>query len=202
MKRLAAILTVLLAGTGLPRAGEKPAGAVEDFALPDAHGRKHTADAWKDKKAVVLVFLGTECPVSNGYAPEYRRLVEAYAGKGVLFYGVHPDPDVTAGAAAKHAAEYRLPFPVLLAPTQGVPNKAGVKGVPEAVVLSPKGQLLYRGRIDDLYTPDGKRREEPKTRDLDEALKAVLAGKVPPVAQTEAFGCPLPQPVKPRNDRP
>src|SRR5262245_15324828 len=196
MKRLTAILTVLLAGTGLPRAGEKPAAAVKDFALPDAQGRKHTADAWKDRKAVVLVFLGTECPVSNGYSPEYRRLTAAYAGKGVLFYGVHPDPDVTAEVAARHAAEYRLPFPVLLDPTQGVAKQAGVRVVPEAVVLSPKGQVLYRGRIDDLYTPDGRRREEPKTRDLEEALRAVLAGKAPPVARTQAYGCPLPQPVK------
>jgi peroxiredoxin len=202
MKRLVAILTVLLAGTGVPRAGEKPAAAVKDFALADAQGRKHTADAWKDRKAVVLVFLGTECPVSNGYSPEYRRLAGAYAGRGVLFYGVHPDPDVTAEVAAKHAAEYRLPFPVLLDPTQGVAKQAGVQVVPEAVVLSPQGRVLYRGRIDDLYAPDGKRREEPKTRDLEEALRAVLAGKAPPVAQTKAFGCPLPQPVKPRNPRP
>src|SRR5262245_42972187 len=202
MKRLVAILTALLAGTGVPRAGEKPAAAVKDFALPDAQGRKHTADAWKDRKAIVLIFLGTECPVSNGYSPEYRRLAEAYAGKGVLFYGVHPDPDVTAEIAGKHAAEYRLPWVVLLDPTQGVAKQAGVEVVPEAVVLSPKGQVLYRGRIDDLYTPDGQRREQAKTRDLDEALRAVLAGKPPPVAQTKAYGCPLPLPIKPRNPRP
>jgi peroxiredoxin len=202
MRRLAVILTVLFSGTGLPRAEEKPAGAVKDFALLDAQGRKHTADTWKDRKAVVLIFLGTECPVSNGYSPEYRRLVKTYAGKGVRFYGVHPDPDVTGEVAAKHAVEYRLPFPVLLDPTQGVAKQANIKVVPEAVVLSPKGQVRYRGRIDDLYTPDGKRREEPKTRDLENAIKAVLAGKAPPVAQTQAFGCPLPQPVKSRNLRP
>jgi hypothetical protein len=114
----------------------------------------------------------------------------------VLFYGVHPDPDVTAELASKHAAEYRLPFAVLLDPTQGVARQAGVTVVPEAVVLSPKGQVLYRGRIDDLYTAEGKRREVPKTRDLDEALRAVLDGKAPPVAQTKAYGCPLPQPIK------
>ncbi|HYT88592.1 MAG TPA: redoxin domain-containing protein [Gemmataceae bacterium] len=196
MKRLAAILTILLTGASGPRAGEKPAATVKDFALADAKGTKHTTDTWKGKTAVVLVFLGTECPVSNGYSPEYRRLVGAYAGKGVLFYGVHPDPDVTAEVAAKHAAEYRLPFPVLLDPTQRVAKQAGVTVVPEAVVLSPKGQVLYRGRIDDLYTPDGKRREEPQTRDLEAALRAVLAGKSPPVAQTKAFGCPLPLPIK------
>jgi peroxiredoxin len=196
MKRLLAIFIVFLAGAGVPQAGEKLTAMVKDFGLRDAKGTKHTAAAWQGKAAVVLVFLGTECPVSNGYSAEYRRLVTAYAGKGVLFYGVHPDPEVTAAIAAKHAAEFRLPFPVLLDPTQGVAKQAGVTVVPEAVVLSPKGQVLYRGRIDDLYTPEGNRREEPKTRDLEAALRAVLAGMTPPVPQTKAFGCPLPQPIK------
>jgi peroxiredoxin len=190
------ILTMVLASVAALDAGENSLGSVKHFKLSDAKGGKHTSDEWKDKKAIVLVFLGTECPVSNGYSPEYRRLVDTYASKGVLFYGVHPDPDVTAEIAAKHAADFRLTWPVLLDPTQGVAKQAGVRVVPEAVLLSPKGQVLYRGRIDDLYTPEGKRREEPKTRDLEEAVKAVLVGKAPPVAQTKAFGCPLPQPVK------
>lgn len=194
MQRLAVIL-VGFVGVGALRAD---AETVKEFALLDADGHQHTALAWKDRKAVVLIFLGTECPVSNGYSSEYRRLATTYAGKNVLFYGVHPDPDVTAAIATKHAAEFRLPFPVLLDPAQKVAGQARVKVVPEAVVLSPKGQVQYRGRIDDLYTPEGNRREEPKRRDLEEALKAVLAGKSPPVARTVAFGCPLPQPIKPK----
>jgi peroxiredoxin len=194
MYRLVLIL-VLLCAAGFVAADE-PVATVKDFALNDVQGRKHTVETWKDRKAIVLLFLGTECPVSNGYSPEYRRLAETYGGKGILFYGIHPDPDVTADMAAKHAAEYRLPFSVLLDPTQGVAKQAGVKVVPEAVVLSPNGGVSYCGRIDDLYTPEGNRREVPKTRDLEEALKATLAGKPPPVARTKAFGCPLPQPVR------
>lgn len=196
MKWLAAVLAMALAGTGLPRAREKNSAGVKEFALTDAQGRKHTNQAWKNRKAVVLIFLGTECPVSNGYSPEYRRLFKTYSGKDVLFFGIHPDPDVSGAIAAQHAAEYRLPFPVLLDPSQNVAKQAQVKVVPEGVVLSATGQILYRGRIDDLYNTKGNRREEPMTRDLEEALKAVLAGRAPPVAVTQAFGCPLPQPVK------
>lgn len=201
MKRAAAMILLLLCGGARPHAGEKSLGTVKDFSLADVRGRPHTTSAWKDKKAVVLLFLGTECPVSNGYSPEYRRLAEVYARKGTLFYGVHPDPDVSADIAAKHAADFRLAFPILLDPTQAVAKQAGVKVVPEAVLLSAKGQILYRGRIDDLYTVDGRRREEPKSRDLEEALKAVLAGKSPLVAETRAFGCPLPLPVKAGNHK-
>lgn len=194
MKRFVAIAILFLAGVrGISAGDGEP---LNDFALGDTRGRVHTAAAWKDKKAVVLVFLGTECPVSNGYAPEYRRLVETYTSKGVLFYGVHPDPEVTAASARKHAAEYRQTWTLLLDPTQKAAKQLGIKVVPEAVVLSPRGQVLYRGRIDDLYTPDGRRRVQPTTRDLEEAVKATLAGKPPPIARTAAFGCPLPEPIK------
>src|SRR5262249_22994853 len=119
-----------------------------------------------------------------------------YSKRGVRFYGVHPDPDVKADDAAKHATEYHLDFSILLDPNHAVTRPAGIEVVPEAVVLSPRGDILYRGRIDDRYSADGKRREEPASRDLDDALKAILAGKAPPVARTKAFGCPLPAPAK------
>jgi peroxiredoxin len=169
---------------------------VKDFTLKDSQKQVRTRAEWKGQKAVALFFLGTECPVSNGYAPEFRRLARMFKDRGVLFYGVHPDPDVTAEAAAKHATEFRLDFPILLDPTHVLVKPTGVRVVPEAVVLSPHGALLYRGRIDDRYSPEGKRREEPQTRDLQLALEAILAGKKPPAERTTAFGCPLPAPAK------
>ena len=180
--------------------GQGPAtpAEVRDFALADVKGHAHTAADWKDRKAVVLLFVATECPVSNYYTSEYVRLAKAFADKGVVFYGVHPDSDVTAADAARHADEYRLPFPVLLDPTHAVTVQTGVKVVPEAVVLSPAGRILYRGRIDDRYNASGVRREVVTTHDLENALAAVVAGKAPPVAERPAYGCPLPRPAKPK----
>jgi peroxiredoxin len=174
---------------------KNPPTSVKDFALTDLEKRVHSPAEWKTKKAVVLFFLGTECPVSNGYAPEFIRLAKTFADQEVLFYGVHPDPDVTLDAAKKHAAEYRLDFRILLDPAQVLAKQTGVRVVPEAVLLSSAGQVRYRGRIDDRYAADGKRRDVPKTRDLEAALKAVLAGKALAIAETTAFGCPLPSPA-------
>jgi peroxiredoxin len=167
---------------------------VKEFSLLDTRGQAHGLAEWRKHKAVVLLFLGTECPVSNGYAPEYVRLAKMFAPQGIGFYGIHPDPDVTAAQAARHAAEHGLPFPILLDPRQVLTRQVGVKVVPEAAVLSPAGRLLYLGRIDDRYALDGRRREEPKTHDLENALRAVVAGRAPAVARTAAFGCPLPEP--------
>jgi peroxiredoxin len=167
---------------------------VKDFTLPDLQGKPHTPAEWKERKAVVLVFLNTECPVCNFYAPELGRLAKALRAENVLLLGVHPDPYLTVEDARKHAEEYRLGFPILMDPRQVLAAATGVTRTPEVVVLSPGGELRYRGRIDDRYSADGKRREEPRTRDLAEAVKAVVEGKEPVAAQTKAFGCPLPPP--------
>ena len=188
-------LAALLAG---PRAATAAAPEAErrvaDFNLRDARGREHSAAEWRGQKAVVLLFLGVECPVSNGYAPEMRRIAEQYGLRGVAFYGIHPDPDVSPAVAAQHAAEYGLTFPILLDPEQSVARRAGVRVTPEAVVLAPDGRVLYRGRIDDLYTSRGQRRNGATTADLRDALDAALAGRPPAVPATEAFGCLLPRP--------
>lgn len=190
---LGSLLLLLPQAEPRPGSGKAP-GKVAEFALLDAQGRRHTRKDWEGRKAIVLYFLGTECPVSNGYAPLMQRLAMAYGSRGVVFYGIHPDPDVTAANALRHGREYRLTFPLLLDPAQVLTRQIGPRVVPEAAVLMPTGEVLYRGRLDDRYTPDGKRREEARTRDLEDALQSVLAGKRPAVAETQAFGCPLPRP--------
>jgi peroxiredoxin len=190
-------LGATLPAPGAPAEAAKPALRVKDFSLADPQGQRHSIKEWRGRKTVVLIFLGTECPVSNGYAPVLSRLAKHYGPRGVAFYGVHPDPDVTAAVATKHAAEYQLPFTLLLDPRQVLPPQTGVTRVPSAVVLTPQGQVLYRGRIDDRYANDGRRRDEPRHKDLENAVEAALAGRTPNPAVTEVFGCPLPPPAQP-----
>ena len=92
------------------------AGPVVEFALKDVDGVLHTLAEWAGRPAIVLFFIATDCPVSNGYAPEMARLAREFGPRGFLFLGIHPDPDVTVEAVAKHAAEYGLPFPIMLDP--------------------------------------------------------------------------------------
>ena len=164
--------------------------------LRDVAGKTRSLDENAAKKAVVVFFINTECPVSNHYSPEYTRLAKVYEARDVAFFGVHPDPELTLAQAAAHAKEYGLRFPILLDPDQTLAKAVAARVTPEAFVLSPTGKILYRGRIDDRYSETGKRRDAPTRRDLVEALEAVLAGKTPIVAETKAFGCPLPMLTK------
>ncbi|HEY6401134.1 MAG TPA: redoxin domain-containing protein [Blastocatellia bacterium] len=167
-----------------------------DFELFDANGRKHTAREWKEARAVALFFISAECPISNRYAPEINRIVADYSARGVVFYGVHSDPDISSAVALRHAQDYGFDFPVLLDPAQTLAGETGVILTPTAVILSPAGESLYRGRIDNRYLDLGKYRSAGVKPDLRLALDAVVAGKQVPEKYTKPVGCQLPPPAK------
>lgn len=169
-----------------------PSAVRAAFALDDAAGKKHSSAEWRGKKAVVLFFIATECPVSNFYCPDFARIARDYAGKGIVTYGVHCDEDLTAARAVEHAKEYGLTFPLLLDPKQKLAAAVGARKTPEAFVLAADGKVLYHGRIDDRFSTDGKRRDEPRRHELEDALHAVVAGKTLKVKETAPYGCPLP----------
>ena len=57
------------------------------------------------------------------------------------------------------------------------------------------GMVVYRGRIDDTYALDGKRRDRPSTRDLRDVLDAISRRQDAAPIVRPAFGCPLPKPA-------
>ena len=143
---------------------------------------------------VVLLFIAPDCPISNAYAPEIARLIDAYSQRGVAFRVVHSDPRVTEDIARKHAKDFNLRCQVLLDSKQEIARAAGATVTPEAAVLNSKGERVYLGRIDDLFYSFGKRRAAPTTRELRDALDAVLAGQPVAKATAPALGCEIPPP--------
>ena len=170
-----------------------PLKQVGTYALRDLQGTEHNERELSKTPATVIVFLGLECPVSNGYAPEFARLAKDCQQRGIAWFGVHADPDVTAAIAARHAKDFGLNFPILLDGEQQLARQLGVTTMPEAAVVRRDGAIVYRGRIDDRYTELGQRREVPQTRELFAAIEAVAKGELPQVRETRAFGCPLPR---------
>jgi hypothetical protein len=142
-----------------------------------------------DAKAIVFIFVGADCPISNRYAPEIERMYQKYASQGISFSLVYPDPDTAPDDIAKHVKEYQLALNVLRDPRHVLVKRAGVRVTPEAAVFTPDGRELYRGRIDDRTVDFGKDRPEPTRRDLQDALDAVLNGKPVPNRTTLAVGC-------------
>jgi hypothetical protein len=166
----------------------------EDIELKDATGTAHRPLEVKDAAGAVLVFIATDCPISNSYAPEINRICTEYGGDGAAkfrFYLVYADPDLTPAAAGKHAHDFGYTCPTLLDTQHRLVERLRARVTPEAVVLGPAGAVRYRGRIDDKWAGYGKARAEPTTRELRAALEAIRAGRPVPAQETEAVGCPI-----------
>jgi len=162
-----------------------------DFALRDTAGAEHTPNEWAQARAVVLFFVTTDCPLSNGYAPEMNRIEQAYAPRGVLVYAVQGDTTIPDEEVRRHAREYGYRFPALLDPRQILARHTGATVTPEAAVLSADGAVLYLGRIDNKVEDFGKTRVEATEFDLRDALDAILAGRPVPHPRTRALGCAI-----------
>lgn len=140
------------------------------------------------EKAVVLLFIRSDCPISNRYAPEIRRLYQKYSSRGIDFHLVYPEPGFTPVEMEKHRKEYGYTIPALLDTGHQYVIRAGARVTPEAAVFV-HGDLLYLGRIDDRFVDIGKAKKEATQHDLEEVLAAVAEGKQIGLRQTKAVGC-------------
>jgi peroxiredoxin len=183
------MLRVVLAGVLLCAAAF--AHGRPDFALRDTRNVVHSAEEWNGKKAIVVFFTTTDCPLSNNEVPEMNRTRRDYEARGVAFYAVQADTTIADADVLQHTKDYQFTFPVLFDPHQLLAKMTGATTIPSAAVLRPDGTLLYLGRIDNRAEDFNIRRPEPTKFDLREALDAVLAGKPVAHPRTDAFGCAI-----------
>jgi peroxiredoxin len=188
---LLAFAVTLTVGTVARPGDDRPVQVgkkIDAFALKDIDGKTRALADFQEKKVVVVVFVGTQCPINNLFMPRLVELHDSYAEKGVQFVAINANRHDTPEAIAEHARKHKLPFPVLRDPGNQVADRFGAERVPEAFVLDGDRVVRYQGRIDDQYGI-GYQRAQPTRRDLALAIDEVLAGKKVSVAAAPAAGC-------------
>jgi mono/diheme cytochrome c family protein/thiol-disulfide isomerase/thioredoxin len=195
------VVTLLVATATLAAEPDVKIGAkIDDLRFKDIrHVARSLAD-FGEKKAYVLVFVQSGCPLAEKYMPILERLDRDYRDKGVQFVAVNSGPTDTIAVMAGQAVEFNVTFPFVKDADCKVADALGVTRTPEVVVLDASRTLRYRGRIDDQYRPGGQR-PEPTRRDLVEALNSVVDGKPVEVASTPVDGCLLPRPTAAGTDK-
>ena len=158
--------------------------------LPATDGKTYDPAAAGDKKAIVLFFVSPFCSTTKSFMKEINQITADYSDR-VVVYLVHSDPEITNEVAMEHTILSEVKATVLLDKEQALAKQVQARITPEAVVLSPKSETLYKGRINDLYLGPTKRQRAATTKDLRDALDAVLGGKPVPAPQPEAQGCKI-----------
>jgi len=156
------------------------------FSLKDYQGKDVDLKSYQGSKALVLMFIATQCPVSNAYNERMAALAKDYQPKGVAIVGINSNRQESTAEIATHASQHGLTFPILKDVDNVKADQFGAQVTPEIYVYDAGWKLRYHGRIDD-----NQRGDNIQSQDLRNALDAVLAGKEVPVKETKAFGCTI-----------
>ncbi|MGH7194362.1 MAG: redoxin domain-containing protein, partial [Candidatus Saccharimonadales bacterium] len=161
---------------------------IDNFKLQDYLGAWRQLDDWSDKKAVVVAFLGTECPLSLQYGPRLAELAKQYAPREVAFVGIDANRQDSLAEIAHYAGVHGIDFTILKDPGNKVADQFEAERTPEVFLLDAEGAVRYRGRIDDQFGV-GFARLNPEHRDLATAIDQVLAGEAVHTPATKPIGC-------------
>jgi thiol-disulfide isomerase/thioredoxin len=139
-------------------------------------------------KVVVLIFVRTDCPVSNRYAPTIQQL-SAHNTDKAAFFLVYPSKKETSETIRKHDRDFGYALAALHDPQHILVKQSQAQITPEAAVFDANRRLVYHGRIDNLYEDFGHARKTATTHELADAIRAAIAGRTINGNATPAVGC-------------
>lgn len=164
-----------------------------DFSnLPSTDGKTYSLNDFADAKALVLSFTCNHCPYAKAYEQRFIDLAREYQPKGIKFVAINVNdadnyPDDSFENMKIIAKEKAYPFPYLRDESQDVAKAYGAVCTPHIFVLDANKALAYEGHIDDNWQEP----ENVKSRDLKNALDALLADQPVPQSNTNPMGCSI-----------
>jgi hypothetical protein len=169
----------------------------------DLQGKVVEQLAPRNARFVVLIFAATDCPISKRYVPEIARIEQEFTTQGVAVWWVFPNPGDTAVAVRKHELDFSIHSATLIDSRQELVHLAHVSVTPEAAVFAVNGAELreiYHGRIDDRYLSFSRFRPAATRHDLEDAIRAALAGQPVAASPGGPVGCSI-VPISPPNQK-
>jgi len=158
--------------------------SVPNFSLPDLNGKVNQLNEYLGK-IVIVNFWSCECPHSER------------TDKSILSMFVQWREDVVMLTIAsnrnekveeiKNVSEARRIPNVWIDANCEVANLFEAQTTPHVFVIDRDGILRYRGGVDDVKF----RQKNPTRFYLDEAIEALLAGRLPEIQESPAYGCTI-----------
>jgi peroxiredoxin len=155
-----------------------------DFTLPDLNGDLVSLTD-QQGKIVILNFWSCECPHSDRTDRELMALFVQWRDDVVLL-SIASNQIETREAVAEAARIRHLPT-VLIDRGHQVADLYDAQTTPHVFIVDREGMVRYAGAVDDASF----RQRRPTRFYVDEAVESLLAGHLPPVAETPSYGCAI-----------
>jgi thiol-disulfide isomerase/thioredoxin len=149
----------------------------------------------EDTRAIVCVFMSTECPLVKLYVPTLQAMEKEFRPQGIQFLGVFSNAFETLPMINAYGEEMNIPFPILKDDRKHFADCVHAERTPEVVVLDREFRVRYKGLINDQFRAGGKRPKVEKDF-LRDALRQLVAGEEIAKPLTLASGCHIEGPGK------
>jgi peroxiredoxin len=155
-----------------------------EFTLPDLDGRIHMLSDYRGRIAIIN-FWSAECPHSERFDAYITACLPQW-GPDVILLSVASNANEPEGMLAAVARQRGIRV-VLKDAGQTVAGRYWALTTPHAFLVDRQGILRYRGAVDDASF----RQREPTRFYLQEAVEALLAGRLPEIPDVPPFGCTI-----------
>ncbi len=164
-----------------------------DFKLKNIDGKMVSLSDYKDAKGFIVVFTCNHCPFAKAYEDRIIALDAKYRPKNYPVIAINSNdpvavPEDNMETMQQRAKAKNYSFPYLVDETQNVAKAYGATRTPDVYVLQKSGSdyiLKYMGAIDD----NSDDANAVKTKYVEDAVDALLAGKPIQTNTTKAIGC-------------
>ena len=161
---------------------------VPSFTLKDSDGRSWTLEQlYGTKDYLVVVFLGTECPIVKLYADRLQQLATEFADQPIQLVGINSNQQDSIQEIQHFVRTRKLTFPVLKDVGNRVADDFGATRTPEAFVLDRDRRVFYHGAIDNQFHYEVQR-TSARDRYLVDALESLVNGERVATPETESGG--------------
>jgi hypothetical protein len=154
-------------------------------------GLRYSLSSFADARLLAVVFISNGCPTVRVYEDRLTDIQLRYADEKVQLVAVNANnPYLSPGDAysemVKRAQDRGFGFPYLKDEDGVLARTLGAVCTPHAFVFDQDRTLRYQGRVDDARDP-----ARVTVSDLDQALRALLAGQPLTDPVSEPFGCSI-----------
>jgi len=165
--------------------------AAPDFVLEATNSQYYSLGEVAGERGTVVVFICNHCPYVKAIAERMANAARVLAGMGIGFAAIcsndavsHPEDSFE--NMKRFAERNGFDFPYLHDESQDVARAYGAVCTPDFFGLNAKGEIQYRGRLDE-----GRTEEPPMgaTKELIEAMRQIALTGQGPEEQIPSVGC-------------
>jgi peroxiredoxin len=161
-----------------------------EFSLPAIDGKTYSPKDFPNAKALLIIFMCNHCPFVIPKVPLMNKLYDKFKGQDLIMIGINSNnveqyPEDNFENMKKFAQEQGIEFIYAIDETQETAKAYGATCTPDPFLFDADKKLVYHGRFNDALDPD----TTPTTKDMEEAIEAVLQGKKPQQEFLYSMGC-------------